>query len=50
MRPHRQGIGWHKTLSNVGVTRVDGMTKALFWDLKTLTTGGRPAQRQRITA
>ncbi|MDF2392895.1 phage tail protein [Aeromonas sp. 2MA4] len=27
-------IGWHKTLSNVGVTGVDGMTKSLFWDLQ----------------
>ena len=27
-------IGWHKTLSNVGVTGVDGMTKHLFWDLQ----------------
>lgn len=27
-------IGWHKTISNVGVTGVDGMTKALFWDLQ----------------
>ncbi|HEH9401955.1 TPA: phage tail sheath protein [Aeromonas sobria] len=27
-------IGWHKTLSNVGVTGVDGMTKNLFWDLQ----------------
>jgi uncharacterized protein len=27
-------IGWHKTLSNVAVTGVDGMTKALFWDLQ----------------
>ncbi|MGL6351960.1 MAG: phage tail sheath protein [Aeromonas sp.] len=27
-------VGWHKTLSNVGITGVDGMTKALFWDLQ----------------
>lgn len=27
-------IGWHKTLSNVGVTGVDGITKNLFWDLQ----------------
>nr|WP_201765015.1 phage tail sheath protein [Aeromonas molluscorum] len=27
-------IGWHKTLSNVAVTGVDGTTKSLFWDLQ----------------
>lgn len=27
-------IGWHKTLSNMPVNGVDGITKPLFWDLQ----------------
>jgi phage tail sheath protein FI len=27
-------IGWHKTLSNVGVNGVSGITKSVFWDLQ----------------
>jgi phage tail sheath protein FI len=26
--------GWHKTLSNVGVNGVSGITKSVFWDLQ----------------
>ncbi|KMK09645.1 phage tail sheath protein [Pluralibacter gergoviae] len=29
-----QTIGWHKTLSNVGVNGVTGMTASVFWDLQ----------------
>lgn len=39
-------IGWHKTLSNVGVTGVDGMTKALNRSARPRHRS-RPAQRQR---
>ena len=27
-------VGWHKTLSNVAVTGVEGMTKQVFWSLQ----------------
>lgn len=27
-------IGWHKTISNVAVTGVQGLTKQVFWDLQ----------------
>ena len=40
-------IGWHKTLSNVGVTGVDGMTKGPVLGSARPRYRGRPAQRQR---
>ncbi len=43
-------IGWHKTLSNVGVTGVDGMTKALFWDLQDPDTEVGLLNANEITA
>ncbi|HEY1843642.1 MAG TPA: phage tail sheath protein [Buttiauxella sp.] len=29
-----QTVGWHKTLSNVGVQGVTGISKSVFWDLQ----------------
>lgn len=29
-----QSIGWHKTLSNVGVNGVTGISKGVYWDLQ----------------
>jgi hypothetical protein len=43
-------IGWHKTLSNVGVTGVDGMTKSLFWDLQDPDTEVGLLNANEITA
>ncbi|WP_421151953.1 phage tail sheath protein [Aeromonas dhakensis] len=43
-------IGWHKTLSNVSVTGVDGMTKALFWDLQDPDTEVGQLNAKEITA
>lgn len=30
-----QAVGWHKTLSNVGVQGVTGISASVFWDLQT---------------
>lgn len=31
-------VGWHKTLSNVGLAGVVGISKPVFWDLQSLAT------------
>ncbi|MGG7669366.1 phage tail sheath protein [Yersinia sp. J1] len=33
-----QQIGWHKTLSNVGVNGVSGVSASVYWDLQTVGT------------
>ena len=33
-----QDTGWHKTLSNVGVNGVTGLSASVFWDLQTMGT------------
>ncbi|QII37357.1 phage tail sheath protein [Rouxiella badensis] len=33
-----QDTGWHKTLSNVGVNGVTGLSASVFWDLQTIGT------------
>ncbi|MDQ9671058.1 phage tail sheath subtilisin-like domain-containing protein, partial [Serratia marcescens] len=33
-----QETGWHKTLSNVGVNGVSGISASVFWDLQTAGT------------
>ncbi|WP_283602596.1 phage tail sheath protein [Serratia proteamaculans] len=33
-----QDTGWHKTLSNVGVNGVSGISASVFWDLQTVGT------------
>ncbi|MCC3704176.1 phage tail sheath protein [Rouxiella badensis] len=33
-----QDTGWHKTLSNVGVNGVTGLSASVFWDLQTVGT------------
>ncbi|AGP43079.1 phage tail sheath protein [Serratia plymuthica] len=33
-----QETGWHKTLSNVGVNGVSGISSSVFWDLQTVGT------------
>ncbi|CAI1946651.1 Phage tail sheath protein [Serratia quinivorans] len=33
-----QETGWHKTLSNVGVNGVSGISASVFWDLQTVGT------------
>ncbi|WP_369826194.1 phage tail sheath C-terminal domain-containing protein [Pantoea sp. FDAARGOS_194] len=37
--------GWHKTLSNVGVNGVTGISSSVFWDLQQSGTDDRPAER-----
>lgn len=31
-------IGWHKTISNIGVNGVTGISKSIFWDLQSSAT------------
>lgn len=42
-------IGWHKTLSNVAVTGVQGLTKQVFWDLQDSDTDAGLLNSEDIT-
>ncbi|WP_372941441.1 phage tail sheath protein [Shewanella sp.] len=42
-------IGWHKTLSNVVVSGVDGITKPVFWDLQDSSTDANLLNENDIT-
>lgn len=42
-------IGWHKTLSNVEVSGVDGLTKPVFWDLQDPSTDANFLNENEIT-
>lgn len=33
-----QKIGWHKTLSNIGINGVTGISKDVYWDLQNPNT------------
>jgi len=41
--------GWHKTLSNVGVNGVVGITKPIFWDLQDPATDAGYLNEQDVT-
>jgi Phage tail sheath protein FI len=42
-------IGWHKTLSNVGVNGVTGISKDVFWDLQDPATDAGYLNEQSVT-
>lgn len=42
-------IGWHKTISNVAVTGVEGLTKHVFWDLQDSDTDAGLLNSEDIT-
>ncbi len=42
-------IGWHKTLSNVAVTGVTGVSKDIFWDLQNPATDAGLLNAKEIT-
>jgi len=42
-------MGWHKTLSNVAVSGVDGLTKPVFWDLQDPSTDANLLNSNDIT-
>ncbi|MWL87149.1 phage tail sheath protein [Cupriavidus sp. SW-Y-13] len=44
-----QEIGWHKTLSNVGVNGVTGLSKDVFWDLQNPATDAGYLNSNEIT-
>lgn len=44
-----QETGWHKTLSNVGVNGVTGLTKDVFWDLQDPATDAGLLNENDIT-
>ncbi|MCL1861827.1 MAG: phage tail sheath protein [Proteobacteria bacterium] len=43
-------IGWHKTLSNVAVNGVTGITKDIYWDLQDPNTGAGLLNAHEVTA
>lgn len=42
-------IGWHKTLSNVGVNGVTGITRDVYWDLQTPATDAGYLNEKDVT-
>ena len=44
-----QTIGWHKTLSNVGVNGVTGISKGVYWDLQTEGTDADLLNQNDVT-
>ncbi len=44
-----QKIGWHKTLSNVGVNGVTGISASVYWDLQTVGTDADLLNQAGIT-
>ncbi|WGA02994.1 phage tail sheath protein [Enterobacter ludwigii] len=44
-----QSIGWHKTLSNVGVNGVTGISKGVYWDLQTEGTDADLLNQNDVT-
>lgn len=44
-----QEIGWHKTLSNVAVSGVVGVTKDVFWDLQSSATDAGLLNENEVT-
>jgi hypothetical protein len=43
-------IGWHKTLSNVGVNGVTGLSKDVYWDLQNPATDAGLLNAAAVTA
>ena len=43
-------VGWHKTLSNIPVGGVTGVTKAVFWDLQDPSTDAGYLNSNEVTA
>lgn len=44
-----EDVGWHKTLSNVEVSGVTGITKSVFWDLQTPATDAGYLNANEVT-
>lgn len=44
-----QEVGWHKTLSNVAVSGVEGLTKQVFWDLQNPATDAGQLNEADVT-
>ncbi|MDW5501375.1 phage tail sheath protein [Pseudomonas lundensis] len=44
-----QETGWHKTLSNVGVNGVSGISASVFWDLQTVGTDADLLNKDCVT-
>lgn len=44
-----QDTGWHKTLSNVGVNGVTGISKGVFWDLQSTGTDADLLNQNDVT-
>jgi hypothetical protein len=42
-------VGWHKTLSNIAVNGVTGISKAVFWDLQNPTTDAGYLNENEVT-
>ncbi|WP_337049270.1 phage tail sheath protein [Serratia fonticola] len=44
-----QDIGWHKTISNIGVNGVTGISKGVFWDLQDTGTDADLLNKNDVT-
>lgn len=44
-----QDIGWHKTISNIGVNGVTGISKGVFWDLQNTGTDADLLNKNDVT-
>ena len=44
-----QQVGWHKTISNVGVNGVTGISKDIFWDLQNPNTDAGYLNESEVT-
>ncbi len=43
-------LGWHKTISNIGVQGVTGLSKDIFWDLQSMATDAGVLNAADVTA
>ncbi|RZJ02829.1 MAG: phage tail protein, partial [Rubrivivax sp.] len=43
-------LGWHKTISNIGVQGVTGLSKDVFWDLQSMATDAGVLNAADVTA
>jgi phage tail sheath protein FI len=44
-----ESVGWHKTLSNVGINGVTGISRDVFWDLQDPATDAGYLNEQQVT-
>jgi phage tail sheath protein FI len=49
VRQNRPDIGWHKTLSNVGVNGVTGVSASVSWDLQEQATDANLLNQAGVT-